>query len=274
MKIDSHQHFWKYHPVKDAWITDEMKVIQRDFMPEDLFPVLRENKFEGCVTVQADQSEAETMFLLGLAAEHDFIKGVVGWIDLKADELEEKLERFRSHQVLKGFRHIVQAEPDGFLTDDKFVKGVSLLGQYGYSYDVLIYPRQLEEALAFIQRLPQQRLVIDHSAKPAIRNREIDDWAVQMRKIAAHKKVYCKLSGLFTEAEWKEWRAEDFYPYLDVVVDAFGPDRIMFGSDWPVCLLAATYQQSCDVLEEYFRRYSDEEKALFWGENAKRFYEL
>lgn len=274
MRIDSHQHFWEYNPVRDAWITEEMKIIQRDFMPEDLFPVLQENKIDGCVAVQADQSEEETIFLLDLAAKYDFIKGVVGWVDLQAKDLEEKLEHYRSYPSLKGFRHIVQSEPDGFLTNGQFIKGVSLLGQYGYSYDILVYQRQLDEVIKFVQQLPEQRLVIDHCAKPGIENKEIDKWDEQMKKIAAHKQVYCKISGLFTEADWKEWDAEDFRPYLDVVIEAFGTDRIMFGSDWPVCLLAASYKQSCNLFGEYFNQFSDEDKKMFWGENAKRFYQL
>lgn len=274
MKIDSHQHFWQYNPVRDGWITEEMNIIRRDFLPHDLYLLLQENHIDGSVAVQADQDEKENEFLLGLAAKYDFIKGVVGWVDLKADNLEEKLVYYKSLPLLKGFRHIVQAEPDGFLNDKQFIKGVSLLGQYDYSYDILVYNRQLEEVLRFIEQLPVQRLVIDHCAKPGIKNHEIGNWAQQMREIAGYKHVYCKISGLFTEADQAGWRAEDFYPYLDVVTDAFGFDRIMFGSDWPVCLLAATYKQSCDVLEQYFSRFKPEQYTLFWGENAIRFYQL
>ncbi len=274
MRIDSHQHFWRYNPAKDTWITDEMNVIQRDFMPEDLFPVLQENNIEGCVAVQADQSEEETTFLLELAAQNNFIKGVVGWIDLKAQNLEEKLQQYRSYPLLKGFRHIVQAEPDGFLLTEQFIKGVSLIDQYGYAYDILIYHHQLEEAVRFADRLPARQLVLDHCAKPPIKEHHITHWSKQLKELAARQHIYCKISGLFTEADWKEWRAEDIYPYLDVVMNAFGEDRIMFGSDWPVCLLAATYAQSCEVLQEYFSRFSKEQQAKFWGENAKRFYQL
>lgn len=274
MRIDSHQHFWQYHPVKDAWITEEMKTIQRDFMPHDLLPLLQESKMDGCVAVQADQSEAESEFLLKLAAENEFIKGVVGWIDLRADNLEEKLQYYKRFEKMKGFRHIVQAEPDGFLINEQFIKGVALLGQYGYSYDILIYNVQLEEAIHFAAKLPGQRLVLDHCAKPGIKNRDINDWAKQLKNLATHKNVYCKISGLFTEADWKGWRVEDIFPYLDVAVDAFGFDRIMFGSDWPVCLLAASYTQGCGALEEYFTLFSKAQQDSFWGENAKRFYQL
>lgn len=274
MKIDSHQHFWEYHPVKDAWITDDMKTIQQDFMPVHLFPVLQESSINGSVAVQTNQDESENVFLLEQAAKYDFIKGVVGWIDLRADDLEDKLKQYKSIELMKGFRHIVQAEPYGFLDDKKFVEGVRLLGRFNFSYDILVYSRQLDEVIRFLKQVPDQRLVIDHCAKPGIKNHEIDKWAGKMRSIASQKNVYCKISGLFTEADWGGWQEEDFYPYLDVIVDTFGPDRIMFGSDWPVCLLAATYKQSHDVLEKYFHRFSAERNALFWGENAIRFYRL
>ncbi|MBI1782947.1 MAG: amidohydrolase family protein [Sphingobacteriales bacterium] len=274
MRIDSHQHFWKYHPVKDAWITDEMKVIQRDFMPEDLRPVLGENDIDGCVAVQADQSEAETNFLLQCADENDFIKGVVGWIDLRADDLEDKLHSCLLNKKLKGFRHIVQAEPDGFLLQGKFIEGVKLLHQFEYTYDILIHNRQLKETLQFINKLPAQKLIIDHCAKPCIRNKEITDWSAGIKEIAANENVYCKVSGLITEADWYQWNEKNIYPYLDIVFDAFGEKRILFGSDWPVILLAGNYSRWITVVNNYFKNFNEEIKQRFWGQNAIEFYSL
>lgn len=274
MRIDSHQHFWKYHPVKDAWIKDDMKVIQRDFMPEDLRPVLHENGIDGCVTVQADQSERETEFLLQCAAENDFIKGIVGWIDLRAGNLEEQLRFYSSSKKLKGFRHIVQAEPAGFLLEDKFIEGVKLLHQFGYTYDILIHSRQLKETGLFIHKLPDQKLIVDHCAKPGIRNKEINEWSDAIKEVAANKNVYCKVSGLITEADWHNWNEKDIYPYLDMVFDAFGEKRVLFGSDWPVMLLAGNYSRWITLLNNYLKKFNEEVCQLFWGQNAIEFYNL
>lgn len=274
MTIDSHIHFWKYHPVKDAWITDDMKIIQRDFLPQDLLPVLQENKTDGCIAVQADQSEAETNFLLQCANENSFVKGVVGWIDLKANDLDDRLQYFLQFKKLKGFRHIVQAEPDGFLLDEKFIDGIKLLHQYNLTYDILIVNRQLKEAAAFINKLPSQKLIIDHCAKPDIKNVQIKEWALLMKELASHTNVYCKLSGLFTEADWSNWKEEDFYPYLDVVFETFGTQRLLFGSDWPVMLLAGNYTKWKNLVEKYMQRFTDEEREAVFGNNAIEFYNL
>lgn len=274
MTIDSHIHFWKYHPVKDAWITDDMKIIQRDFLPKDLLPVLQENKTDGCVAVQADQSEGETIFLLQCAKENDFIKGVVGWIDLKANDLDDRLQYFLQFKKLKGFRHIVQAEPDGFLLDEKFIDGIKLLHQYNFTYDILIVSRQLKEAAAFVNKLASQKLIIDHCAKPDIKNAQIKEWALLMKELASHTNIYCKLSGLFTEADWSNWKEEDFYPYLDVVFETFGTQRLLFGSDWPVMLLAGNYTKWKNLVEKYMQRFIDEEREAVFGNNAIEFYNL
>lgn len=274
MTIDSHIHFWKYHPVKDAWITDDMKIIQRDFLPQDLLPVLHENKTDGCIAVQADQSEAETNFLLQCANENDFIKGVVGWIDLKANDLDDRLQYFLQFKKLKGFRHIVQAEPDGFLLDEKFIDGIKLLHQYNFTYDILIVNRQLKEAAAFVNKLPSQKLIIDHCAKPDIKNAQIKEWALLMKELASHTNVYCKLSGLFTEANWSNWKEENFCPYLDVVFESFGTQRLLFGSDWPVMLLAGNYTKWKNLVEKYMQRFTDEEREAVFGNNAIEFYNL
>jgi L-fuconolactonase len=274
LAIDAHQHFWKYSPVKDAWITDDMKVIQRDFLPQDLAPKLAAHGIEGCVAVQADQSEAETEFLLSLAEENAFIKGVVGWVDLRADNLSERLAYFSKFKKLKGFRHIIQGEPAGFMLDRKFILGVQKLADYNFTYDLLLYHHQLPEALQFIQQLPQVNIVVDHLAKPSIRTQEKNEWALNIAALAAFKNVHCKISGMVTEADWKNWKQNDFTPYLDVLFESFGPARLMYGSDWPVCLLAASYEAQLSIAQTYLSTFSAHEKHLVMGENARKFYNL
>ena len=275
MIIDAHQHFWQYHPVKDAWITDNMKVIQEDFLPQHLLPVLQENGVDGCVAVQADQSETETSFLLELADKHAFIKGVVGWIDLRAENLSDRLTHFRQYEKLKGFRHIVQGEPDpAFILREDFCQGIRALAAHDFTYDILVYPVQLPAVAAFVQQFPDQRLVIDHMAKPDFKTGDISAWETHMRAIAQQPNVYCKLSGLVTEADWQKWEASHFAPFLDVALDAFGAERLMFGSDWPVCKLAASYTEVKAIITDYISRLSDAERTGIMGGNAVRFYGL
>ncbi len=272
--IDAHQHFWKFDPVRDAWIDDRMEVIRRDFLPHDLKPLLDQHNIEGCVAVQADQSESETNFLLSLTETNDFIKGVVGWIDLRSAQLSERLTYFSAFKKLKGFRHIVQAEPDGFLLDNSFVRGVTLLSSFGYTYDLLIYPHQLEEALVFVRKVPAVKIVIDHLAKPVIRKGEWKDWSSKIKNFANEQQVYCKVSGMVTEANWEHWQETDFYPYLDTVFNVFGSARILYGSDWPVCLLAGSYANQFSVLHHYLHKLSAAEKHQVMDVNARKFYNL
>lgn len=276
MLIDSHQHFWKFDAQRDAWITEDMQVIRRDFLADELHHTLRENGIDGCVAVQADQSEAETAFLHSLAEENDFIKGVVGWVDLRSKTLPGRLDHYRRHCLrIKGFRHIVQGEPDDdFLLQNDFCEGVTALKDFGYTYDILIYPKQLPAALKFVERFPDQPFVIDHLAKPFIKDGKRDPWAAQMREIAKNGNVYCKVSGMVTEADWKGWKPDDFKPYLDVVFEAFGPDRLMFGSDWPVCLVSASYAQVKGLVTDYLSGFSEKERQAVMGGNATAFYNL
>lgn len=275
MLIDSHQHFWKYHPVKDAWITDDMKVLQQDFLPEHLLPLLQENGLDGCVAVQADQSEAETHFLLQLADANELIKGVVGWVDLRDAALEERLEYFTQFEKLKGFRHIVQAEPqDDFLLRKDFCSGINLLSKYNFTYDVLIFPKHLLCAFDFLKQHPHQKFVIDHLAKPNFRQSGFAFWERHIRAIASLEHVSCKVSGMVTEADWKNWKQSDFAHCLDVITEAFGPDRLLFGSDWPVCLLAADYQRVFGIVQDYYAAFSETEKQKIYGGNATAFYGL
>jgi L-fuconolactonase len=275
MQIDSHQHFWRYDAVRDAWINESMAVLKRDFLPEHLAVELAANGIDASIAVQADQSENETMFLLDLAEKSKRIAGVVGWVDLLSPRVGERLQHFSHFPKLRGFRHVAQAEPDDrFLAQENFVKGVAQFRPFGFTYDILVYPKQLPAAIELVARLPEQRFVVDHLAKPEIKSKNTAPWAAQMREIAQNKNVFCKVSGLITEADWKHWKADDFKPCLDLVFDAFGPERLMFGSDWPVCLVAGTYRQVKQLIEDYVKGYSQPDKERIFGGNAARFYGL
>jgi L-fuconolactonase len=273
-KIDAHQHFWKYNPVRDEWINDDMKQIQRDFLPADLEPLLMSDNFEGCVVVQSDQSPAENIFQLGNTVDFDFIKGVVGWVDLKSEKLREELDVLSQHKKLKGFRHVLQGEHPDFMLDPLFKKGIVELSHYEYTYDLLLFPQHLPNAEILVREHPYQNFVLDHLAKPRIKSGEIDGWKKDIVKLASHSNVCCKISGMITEADWTTWKPENFTPYMDVIFEAFGSKRVMFGSDWPVCLVAGTYDQVVSLAEGYVSRLSADEQAEFWGLNAIDFYKL
>ncbi|MHB0755477.1 amidohydrolase family protein [Polaribacter sp. M15] len=275
MIIDSHQHFWQYEPVKHSWINDEMAVIRRDFLPSDLQKVYQENGVDGCVAVQADQTLAETDFLIDLASKNDFIKGIVGWVDLRSDAVEADLEKYSHHQKVKGFRHVVQGEADhNFLLRPNFLNGISALEKHNFTYDILIFPHQLGATLEFVKKFPNIKFVIDHIAKPYIKDGFFDGWANQMKAIAKHKNVCCKVSGMITEADYKTWTQAQLHPYLDLVFNTFGANRILFGSDWPVCLVAGNYQQVKNIVTNYIANFSADEKANIMGLNAIKFYNL
>ncbi|MEI6945928.1 amidohydrolase family protein [Paraflavisolibacter sp. H34] len=275
LKIDAHQHFWIFDPVRDSWINDEMSVIQSDFLPADLQPVLQQAGIDGCVAVQADQTEAQNDFLLELAEKNDFIKGVVGWVDLQAPNIDERLAYYSNTSKMKGFRHVLQGEPQrDFMLRPAFKHGISRLHNHGFTYDILIFPDQLEFTREFVATFPEQKFVIDHIAKPFIKDQKIDDWKKDIQAVAAYRNVWCKLSGMVTEADWKGWKKEDFTPYLDAVVEAFGPQRIMYGSDWPVCLVAADYPDMIGIVKDYFASFSQDEQDAFFGGNAVAFYDL
>ena len=273
-KVDAHQHFWNFDPLRDSWITEDMEVIRHDFLPHDLKPLMDANGLNSCIAVQADQSENETDFLLGLASENEFIKGVVGWIDLCADTIHERLEHYSQFPKLKGFRHILQAEPIEFILKPEFQRGITALQVYGFTYDILIYPQHLPVIPDLIRGGNEQKFILDHLAKPNIKNGTSATWAADLKKLAFHKNVFCKLSGMVTEADHKTWRKEDIYPYMDKVLEFFGPERLLFGSDWPVCRLAASYGQVCDLMNAYLERLTIHEQELIWGKNAALFYKL
>jgi len=273
--IDAHQHFWKYDAEQHSWISEEMAVLKTDFLAEALRKELEQNGVEGSIAVQADQSETETEFLLDLAAKNDFIKGVVGWVNLRAANIEQRLAHFSNFPKLKGFRHVVQDEPDdNFMLGEAFQNGIAALKKHNFTYDILIFPTQLQAALQLVKNFPNQPFVIDHIAKPTIKTGKIDAWANGINAIAKQENVYCKISGMVTEADWENWNYSDFVPYLDVVFDAFGTDRIMFGSDFPVCLLAGSYANVKGIVHQYLQKYSEEEQAKVWSGNALKFYKI
>ena len=273
-KIDAHQHFWLYHPVKDGWITSDMAVIQRDFLPADLWQLLDANQIDGCLAVQASQTTAENAFLLQLASANPFIKGIVGWVDLRAHDIDEQLRELARHVMIKGFRHVLQAEEDDFMLGKQFMNGISFLNKHQFTYDILINARQLMQAEKLVAAFPKQGFVIDHLAKPGIKKGEIADWQSGITAIAKHQNVYCKVSGFCTEADWDHWQPADVKRYLDVVFDVFGIDRMMFGSDWPVNLLAGGYSKTITCLKLYMAGFSNADQEKFWGGNAIKFYDL
>ena len=275
LRIDAHQHFWQYDPVRDAWINDGMAVLRQDFLPADLGPLLAANGMDGCVAVQADQSERETQFLLDLARDYPFIHGVVGWVDLRSPQVGDRLAHFAADRRFRGVRHLVQGEPnDEFLLQSEVVRGISALTPLGLTYDLLLVPRQLRAATQLAAILPDQRFVLDHLAKPLIKDGVLEPWASDLGALALHPNVYCKLSGLITEADWGSWKPAQLRQYLDVVVESFGVDRLMWGSDWPVCLLAGSYHEVREVIAEYLVRFSVDERNAIFGGNAAACYGL
>lgn len=251
-----------------------MSVIRHDFLPADLAPLLEQNGLDGCVAVQADQSEEETLFLLDLAEQHAFVRGVVGWVDLRSPRLSERLEYFAQFPKIKGFRHILQGEKPAFMLDSDFLEGIAALKRHHFTYDVLVFPRHLEAVHTLLKKNENQPFIIDHLAKPYIKKGLIKQWAKDLRRLARYDHVYCKLSGMVTEADWQHWRPTDLHPYLEIALEAFGPQRLCYGSDWPVCLLAATYAQQVQALQSFTDRLTASEQAAIWGGNALKFYQL
>jgi L-fuconolactonase len=253
---------------------DDMQIIRRDFLPEDLLTPLIGNAIDGCVAIQADQSEKETDFLLTLADENYFVKGIVGWVDLCAENVGERLQFYANNPNFKGVRYILQGQVPEFMLQKSFQYGISQLRHYNLTYDILIYPHQLAESIKLVNQFPEQAFVLDHLAKPYIRKGKIADWKKDMEALAKHQNVCCKLSGMVTEADWKNWKASDIRPYMDVVLDVFGANRIMYGSDWPVCLLAGDYGQVLDLVQSYVNELSQPEQEAVMGNTAKAFYML
>nr|WP_067294276.1 amidohydrolase family protein [Marinobacterium profundum] len=275
MRIDAHQHFWRYSAADYGWIDGAMDVLKRDYLPDDLAAVLQRQRLDGSIAVQARQCEDETRWLLQLARDKPRILAVIGWIDLQAEDLDTRLAAVAGEAQLKGFRHVLQDEAEpGFMLRPAFVRGLQRLAQLDYCYELLIKPQQLPEACSLLQQLPPMRLVLDHVAKPDIRGGDLAAWRAGIAELGSHPHLYCKVSGLVTEAHWNGWSAVDFEPCLEHVFDCFGPQRLMFGSDWPVCLLAAPYAGVQALLADFVRRHYPEHEAAVFGDNARRFYGL
>lgn len=274
MRIDAHQHFWVYNHREFAWIDESMASIRRDFLPAELAPLLENNGFQGSILVQVRQTLDETRWMLDLAEDNPFILGVVGWVDLRSPRLRAELQSFALRPRLVGIRHIVQSESDDFLLNSAFLRGISLLEEFDLAYDLLIYPKHLPLAARFVERFPRQRFVLDHLAKPPVKSGGLEAWARGIRELAALPNVLAKLSGLVTEADWQAWTAKGVRPYLDVAFECFGPSRLMIGSDWPVCTVAASYEQTVNLVQDYLCAYSPEEREAVLGGNAARFWRL
>jgi len=275
MRIDAHQHFWRYNADEFGWIDDSMSSLRRDFGPDDLKPELERAGFQGSIAVQARQSLEETRWLLELAEDSPLILGVVGWVDLCSPDVRLQLQTFAGNPKLVGIRHVVQSEPDErFLLLPEFLRGISLLEEFDLAYDILIYPQHLPVAVEFVRHSPRQRFVLDHLAKPLIKSASIHPWEAGIRELAKFPNVCSKLSGMVTEADWQNWTPEDLKPYLDIALDRFGPERLMIGSDWPVCTVAASYKQTMSVVLDYLYKYPVNVQDAVLGGNAQRFWKL
>lgn len=275
MRIDAHQHFWKYTPAEYDWISDNMAALRRDFLPQELQPLLAGEGFAGSIAVQARQSLEETRWLLELAAHNDVVQGVVGWVNLRSSDLAAQLHQFAQNPKLVGVRHVVQDEPDDdFMLGSEFRRGIRRLRDYDLAYDILIYPQQLPAAIQLVRDFPEQRFVVDHIAKPRIAEGRIEPWNHNIRELAKSSNVFCKLSGMVTEARWHDWKPEDFRPYLDVVLDTFTPGRLMVGSDWPVCTVSASYSRTIELVRDYIGTLTSAEQDSILGENCARFYRI
>ena len=274
MVIDSHQHFWNYDSVRDSWIDDSMSIIRKNFLPKDLEPILNENGVDGCIAVQADQSELETQFLIDCARSNSFIKGVVGWIDLISDNIDNRLEHFSINPSFKGLRHIVQAEKKNYLLRKDVQHGISKLKKYNLTFDLLIYPHQIMNAVELVKKFPDQTFILDHIAKPNISKPISDEWKYGIKLLSENHNVSCKISGMVTETQNFKFNNNDFIPFLDVIFNCFGTERIMFGSDWPVCLVAASYNQTIKIIHNYLENCSKKIIDNIMGTNAIKIYNL
>lgn len=273
MKLDSHQHFWKYNPAQHVWMTDRMEVLRRDYLPAELQRLLAGAGVDGSIAVQARQMIEETEWLLDLSDQFDFIKGVVGWVDLRSPKVREQLETCAKHPKLVGVRHVVHDEPDDdFMRLPEFCRGIAQLAEFSLTYDLLLFPRHLPVAARLVGEFPEQPFVLDHIAKPAIREGLISPWREDLRRLAEFPNVFCKLSGMVTEAKWKQWRPEEFHRYLDIVIAAFGTERVMIGSDWPVCTLSGDYASTMRVVTDYVQQFPEKVREAILGGNCERFY--
>lgn len=275
MVIDAHHHLWNYSAEEYGWISDGMKVLRRDFTPDDLRKEIAAAGVDGVVSVQARQTVEETRWLLELATASDFIRGVVGWVPLVSRDVARDLEHFAAQPKFKAVRHVLQDEPDDdYALRDDFNRGVGELRRFNLRYDILIFERHLPQAIKLVDWHPEQVFVLDHVAKPKLKAGELDPWRANLKELARRGNVYCKVSGMATEADWKEWTPGQLRPYFDAALDAFGPRRLMFGSDWPVCLLATDYGRWVRTVREFAGALTDVERAELFGGTATKAYGL
>ena len=275
MFIDAHQHFWQYNPRDYSWMSEEMSVLKRDYFPADLQPLLQSIGFDGAVVVQARQVPEETDTLLQFAEANDIVKGVVGWVDLRSPTVARDLEKYAANPKFKGVRHILHDEPDDqFMLLPEFQRGLRELKSFGLTYDLLLRPRHIPVAIQLVQNFPDQPFVVDHIAKPLIKEHILSPWEQDFRELATYENVTCKLSGMVTEADWKNWTPDDLKPYLDIALDAFGADRLMIGSDWPVSTLCGDYASVMNVVIDYAKKLSPQDQAKILGDNCVRFYSI
>ncbi len=272
--IDSHVHFWNFDPIRDSWITEEMGAIRKDFLPDDFVSSSTSSGITGCVAVQADQTEEQNHFLLSLAKDNPVIKGIVGWVDLKNPSLEERLTYWKQSPVIKGWRHVLQAENEAFIVDPDFVNGVKTLAKFNYTYDLLCYHDQLPAIIQLVDQLPDQPLILDHCGKPDVKNQKLKEYDANIKLLAQNKNVYCKISGLLTEADWHNWTETDIYNCFDIVFKHFGTSRIVYGSDWPVVNVSRPYHEWFNLVLKYLSQFSPIDQRMIFEENVSRFYSL
>ncbi len=273
--IDSHQHFWVYHKDELSWINKQMIFIKNNYLPEDLQKEMEKTGVNGSIVIQTRKTLEETRWLLKLSRENDFIKGVVGWVDLLSDRVEENIIEFTGLPKFVGVRHAIQDEPNiDFMLRKDFLRGLAYVQDYGLTFDLLVRPQHLKTTAEMVSKLPELKFVLNHLGKPDIKNGTKEPWATDLKSLAKFKNVYCKLSGMVTEADWNKWKPQDFYPYLDVAYESFGPDRLMIGSDWPVCLVAGSYQEVLDIYFEFLSQFPSEARNKITSENCLDFYAI
>ena len=272
--IDSHVHFWNFNPVRDSWITPEMNVIRNDFTPADFVSASSLTPISGCIAVQADQTEDENHFLLSLADKHSIIKGIVGWIDFLNPNLEERLAYWKNFPLIKGWRHVLQAETNDFILDKNFIHGLKQLKKFDYSYDLLCYHDQLKAIIEMVDQIPDQAFVLDHCGKPNIKSKNITTWRQDIKILAQNQNVSCKLSGLLTEADWLKFTEKELFECFDVVFEKFGINRVIYGSDWPVVLVSRPYKDWFSLVSKYTSKFTENEREQLFSSNAAHFYNI
>jgi len=272
--IDTHVHFWNFDPVRDSWINEDMQAIRKDFSPKNILRTFHDLKITGCIAVQANQTEQENDFLLSLAEHNELIKGIVGWVNLRDDNISERLNYWSHFKKIKGWRHVLQAEQSDFFLSASFINGLKQLKNFGYTYDLLCYHDQLKDIIKMVEQVNEQPFILDHCGKPDLKSHNLTDWEKQIQILASNPNVHCKISGLLVEADWKHWRETDVFKCFDVIFKHFGSQRVMYASDWPVVLLSRPYQDWFQLVKKYTHGFTILEKQQIFSDNAKLFYQI